>query len=280
MSEIQFEKAQKFRALHEGAEAFIMPNAWDAGSARLLAAEGFPAIATTSAGVAYSRGLPDYEDRISRDDMLEACRAMAEAVDLPVSGDLEAGYGDGPEAAAETIRRSIDCGLVGGSIEDHRGDPANPLYDRSLATERIQAAKEAAEASGIPYVLTARAECYLVGHPNPLAESIARCNLYREVGADCLYAPGVKDAESVATLVREIDGPLNVVMGMASAPFTARQLSNLGVRRISVGASLFRFAFAALRRAARDVAAEGTFTYAAEAIPDAEMMAFFGSSED
>ncbi len=275
----QREKARRFLALHGEPGAFVMPNAWDAGSALLLAAEGFPAVATTSAGVAFARGLPDYQDRIDRDEMLAVCRAIADAVDLPVSGDLEAGYGEAPEAVAETIRRSVAAGLVGGSIEDHSGDPDRPLYDRVLAVERIRAAKEAAAASGIPYVLTARAECYLVGHPDPLAESIARCNLYREAGADCLYAAGVSDPEEIATLAREIDGPLNVVMGLAGAALTVRQLADLGVKRISVGGSLARLALGALRRAAREIAKDGRFTYAAEAIPDAELTAFFSGRE-
>lgn len=252
-----------------------MPNAWDAGSARLLESLGFPALGTTSAGVAYCRGLPDYQDRISRDEMLTAYGAAAQAVNIPVSGDLEAGYGDTPEAVAETITLSIAQGMVGGSIEDHLYGPAGPLYDIEEAVARIEAARAAADSSGLNYTLTARAECYLVDHEDAFAESLRRCNRYREAGADCLYVPGVREPETIAALVREIDGPLNVVMGLVGAGLTVAQLSDLGVRRISVGGSLARRAFAALRDAALEIRQEGSFGYAKAAIPDAELSGFF-----
>ncbi len=238
---------------------------------------GFAALGTTSAGVAYSRGLPDYQDRIARDDMLAAYGAVAEAVDLPVSGDLEAGYGETPEAVAETITLSIAQGMVGGSIEDHRCGPGDPLYDVEEAVARIQAAREAADRSGLAYCLTARAECYLVDHEDAFAESLRRCNRYREAGADCLYVPGVREPETIGALVREIDGPLNVVMGLVGAGLTVAELSDLGVRRISVGGSLARRAFAALRDAALEIRQQGSFGYAKAAIPDAELSGFFAA---
>lgn len=273
-------KARRFRALHRRDGAFIIPNAWDAGSARILSLSGFEAMATTSAGVCFSKGLPDYEDRLSRADMLTRYGEIAAAVDLPVSGDLEAGYGDSPEAVAETIRLSVAAGMVGGSIEDHCADPAGPLYDIERATDRIRAAREAADGSGIDYTLTARAECYLVGHADPFAESVRRLNRYREAGADCLYAPGVKDAETIAALVDAVEGPINVVMGLAGAALTAGELSALGVKRISVGGSLARATYAVIRDAAREMAEFGTFSFAEKAISDRDLTAIFAGFED
>jgi len=276
---IQAEKAAAFRALHERDGIFVMPNPWDAGSARLLAAAGFEALATTSAGIAFAMGLPDYEWRIDRETMIERIRPIVDAVDLPVSADLESGYGVRPEDVAETIRQAVAAGAAGGGIEDFTGDKAAPLYEAALAAERIRAAREAADASGLPFALTARAECYLVGHGDPFAESVRRLNLYREAGADCLFAPGVKDAETIGALVRAVDGPVNVVMGLAGAALTVAELAELGVRRVSVGGSIARAALAAVRRAAREIAEDGTFAYARDAIPDSEASAFFCFSE-
>jgi 2-methylisocitrate lyase-like PEP mutase family enzyme len=272
-------KGRRFRDLHLRDRAFIMPNAWDAGSARMLSLSGFEAIGTTSAGVCFGKGLRDYEDRLPREAMLASYAEIAAAVDLPVSGDLEAGYGDTPEAVAETIRLSVSAGMVGGSIEDHRTDPATPLYDIELAADRIRAAREAADGSGIPYTLTARAECYLVDHPDPFAESVRRLNRYREAGADCLYAPGIKDAATIAALVEAVDGPVNVVMGLAGAALSADELSALGVKRISIGGSLARATFAVVRDAAREMAEAGTFKFAEKAIADSEMNAIFAEFE-
>jgi 2-methylisocitrate lyase-like PEP mutase family enzyme len=267
-------KAHAFFDLHRAPGAFVMPNAWDAGSARLLAAAGFPALGTTSAGIAFAMGLPDYEDCVPRAVMLEACAAIAAAVDLPVSGDLEAGYGAAPADVAETMGLAIEAGLAGGSLEDHLVGGENELYGIEAAAERVAAARAAIDAGGIPFVLTARAECYLVGHPDPFAESVRRLNRYREAGADCLYAPGQKTAEEIARLVREVDGPVNVVMGLAGAAFTVNELAALGVKRISIGGSLARASFAVVKAAAEEMAGPGTFTFAAGAIPDAEMSAF------
>jgi 2-methylisocitrate lyase-like PEP mutase family enzyme len=266
-------KTTRFRELHEHEGLFLMPNAWDAGTARILAAAGFAALGTTSAGVNHSNGRTDYDYSVSRADMLADCGRIAAAVDLPVSGDLENGYGDSPEEVAETITESIRCGLAGGSIEDHSADPAQPLYELELAVARIRAAREAADASGLPYTLTARAETYLVDHPDPFGEAVRRVNLYREAGADCLFVPGVKDAETIGTLVREVDGPVNVVMGLVGAPLSLDQLAELGVKRISIGGSLARAAFAVVRRAAEEMRDHGTFGYAAEQMSDDELNA-------
>lgn len=271
------EKGSHFRSLHEADELFIMANAWDVGSARILAAEGFPAIGTTSAGVAFCQGLPDYEYIIPRDEMLSIYGDIARSIDLPVSGDLEAGYGESPEAVADTIALSIAKGMVGGSIEDYTGDPGNPLYKIEQAVERIKAARAAADQSGVPYSLTARAECYLVGHDDPYAEAVRRCNLYREAGADCLFVPGIKDAQTIGRMVKDIDGPFSVVMGLSGSDLTVAQLADLGVKRVSVGGSIARAAFAAIRNAAHEVKRSGSFNYANSAIPDAELCKFFGS---
>ncbi len=272
-------KAQAFHDLHRQPGCFVMPNAWDAGSARLLVAAGFPALGTTSAGIAFSRGLPDYEDRIPRAAMLEACAAIAAAVGVPVSGDLEAGYGATPGQVAETMSLAIEAGLAGGSLEDHLVGGENELYDIEAAAERVAVARDAIDASGLPFVLTARAECYLTGHPEPFAESVRRLNRYREAGADCLYAPGQTTSEEIGRLVREVDGPVNVVMGLAGAALTVNELAALGVKRISVGGSLARASLAVVKAAAEEMAGPGTFTYAADAIPDAELCAFMAGDE-
>lgn len=271
------DKARRFRDLHRAPGTFVMPNAWDAGSARLLAAAGgggFPALATTSAGIAFAMGLPDYEDRVPRAVMLEACAAIAAAVDLPVSGDLEAGYGATPEEVAETMGLAMEAGLAGGSLEDHLAGGVHDLYDVEAAVERVAAARAAIDASDVPFVLTARAECYLTGHPEPFEDSVRRLNRYREAGADCLYAPGLKTAEEIGRQVRAVDGPVNVVVGLAGAALSVGELAALGVKRISVGGSVARASLAVVKRAAEEMAGPGTFGYAADAIPDGEMNAF------
>lgn len=275
MTITQAAKAETFRGLHEGPQAFILPNAWDAGSAKLLAAAGFPALASTSAGIAYALGRPDASSALSREENLAALAAIAAAVELPVSADLEAGYGRTPEAAAETIRLSAEAGAVGGSIEDVAYEPEPRLLDADFAAERIAAAAEAAEGMGFAYTLTARSEAFLVGHPDPLAESVRRLNLFREAGAHCLYAPGVRDLDSIAVLAREVEGPLNVVMGLAGARLSLARLEAVGVKRVSVGGCLMRTALGALRRAAEEMRDRGTFGFAAEAIADDELIAFF-----
>lgn len=268
---------KQFRQWHEESQAFLMPNAWDAGSACLLAASGFQCLATTSAGIAFSLGQPDYEGRVSRSQMMERIHQIASAVTLPVSADLEAGYGGAPEEVAETIRLAIQAGVVGGNIEDLSGNPHTPLFDLELAMDRIRAAREAADRSGIPFTLTARTDCYLVNVSSPFTETVRRANHFREMGADCLFIPGVKDVETIAALVREIDGPLNVVMGLTGSAFTVAQLNNLGVRRISIGGSLARSALGLVRRAAQEMREHGSFTFAEQQIPDAELCEFFAT---
>ncbi|MDX1514551.1 MAG: isocitrate lyase/phosphoenolpyruvate mutase family protein [Gammaproteobacteria bacterium] len=268
----------RFRRLHDADDVFLMPNAWDPGSARLLADFGFSALATTSAGIAFSLGRPDYAAAVSRDRMLDCVRAIAAAVDLPVNADLEAGYGREPDMVAETITLAASAGVVGGNIEDHGDEPETPLFDLELAAERIVAAREAADATGIPFTLTARSDTFLNDVDDPLNEAIRRCNRYREAGADCLFVPGPVDPESIATLVREIDGPLNVVMGLAETTLDVDTLRRLGVRRISIGGSLARAVYGFIRNAARELSQTGTFRYAEGQIPDAELCRFFAGN--
>ena len=272
--DFQIELGRRFRRLHETG-TFLMPNAWDAGSALLLETAGFDAIGTTSAGIAYSLGKADATGALTIDEAMAETGRIAGAVSVPVNADAENGYGESPEAVAECIRRCIDAGAVGAGIEDYTWDPARPLYDRSVAVERIRAAREAADASGVPFVLTARAECYLYRVPDAFAESVARSNLYREAGADCLYTPGVRERGEVAALVREIDGPMNFVVGRGMADYTLEELGELGIRRVSIGGSLLRAAFALARRAAAEMKDRGRFTWAAEQLGAADFDRLF-----
>lgn len=273
----QFNKAAKFKALHQQKTTFVMPNAWDAGSAKILAAAGFSAIATTSAGIAFALGRPDSEGAVNRVEMLNAIQQIAQAVDLPVSADLEAGFGIEPEVVAETIRQAIHVGVVGGNIEDFTGDGAKPLFDLALASERIQAARLAADATKLPFVLTARTDCYLVKHPNPFAAAVERANRYCEMGADCIFVPGIKDLATIEQLVREIPKPLTVVVGLMGAPFTVQQLADIGVRRITIGGSLARATYALIRKAGQEMMQQGSFSYAEAQIPDGELCEFFAN---
>ena len=273
----QFSKAARFQALYQTEHTFVMPNAWDAGSAKMLAAAGFAAIATTSAGIAFALGRPDSEAAVNRNEMLSAIQQIAQAVDLPVSADLEAGFGIEPEIVAETIRQAIHTGVVGGNIEDFTGDQAKPLFDLILASERIQAARLAAESTKLPFVLTARTDCYLVNHPKPFAEAVERANRYCEAGADCIFVPGIKNLATIAQLVREVPKPLTVVVGLMGAPFTVQQLADIGVRRITIGGSLARATYALIRKAAQEMMQQGRFSYAEAQIPDGELCEFFAS---
>ena len=261
--DFQIELGRRFRRLHEDG-TFLMPNAWDTGSALLLETAGFEALGTTSAGIAYSLGKADATGALAIDEALDETARIVGAVSVPVNVDAENGYGDDPEAVAECIRRCIHAGAVGAGIEDYTQDPAHPLYERTLAVERIRAAREAADASGVPFVLTARAECHLYRVPGAFAESVARSNLYREAGADCLYTPGVRDRAEVAALVREIDGPMNFVVGKGMADYTLGELGELGIRRVSIGGSLMRATFALAERAAAQMKREGRFDWAAD----------------
>ncbi|MDR6677204.1 isocitrate lyase/PEP mutase family protein [Pseudomonas oryzihabitans] len=272
----QREKFARFQHLHALDEAFVIPNPWDAGSARLLTSLGFEALATSSAGYAFAKGKRDSSATLSREELLANAAEIVAATHLPVSADLEAGFGSAPEICAETIRLACEAGLVGGSIEDASGDPARPLYDFSLAVERIQAAAEATR--GLPFLLTARAENYLCGRPD-LDDTIRRLQAFSTAGADVLYAPGLPDLESIRIVCDAVDKPVNVVMGLAGPTFSVAELSAAGVRRISVGGSLARAAFGALLRAAQEVRTQGTFDYAREAIPGATLAALLAAEE-
>ncbi|QDD90846.1 isocitrate lyase/PEP mutase family protein [Pseudomonas oryzihabitans] len=272
----QREKFARFQHLHALDEAFVIPNPWDAGSARLLTSLGFEALATSSAGYAFAKGKRDSSATLSREELLANAAEIVAATHLPVSADLEAGFGAAPETCAETVRLACDVGLVGGSIEDATGDPVSPLYDFSLAVERIQAAAEAAR--GRPFLLTARAENYLCGRPD-LDDTIRRLQAFSAVGADVLYAPGLPDLESIRMVCAAVDKPVNVVMGLAGPTFSVAELSAVGVRRISVGGSFARAAFGALLRAAQEVRTQGTFGYAREAIPGATLAALLAAEE-
>ena len=268
-------KAEKFLSMHTSGQTFIMANAWNAGSAVLLEEAGFKAIATTSAGIAFSHGLPDYQGDLPFDTAIEETRRIASAVNIPVSMDAEDGYGKTPEEVAECFRSIAASGVVGAGIEDHPGEKDRPLYDIEEAADRVRAAREAVNALGNAFTLTARAECFLVGHSNPFAESIKRVNRYREAGADCLFVPGIKDIAVIRKLVEEVNGPISVVMGLSGKPVTLAELQDAGVARISIGGSLARATFGLVRAAASEMLDHGSFGYASQQIPDAELCELF-----
>jgi 2-methylisocitrate lyase-like PEP mutase family enzyme len=268
----QAEKANLFRALHERDSAFIIPNPWDIGTARLLARLGFEALATTSAGYAFSVGQRD--NTIGRDEMIAHVAAIVSATDLPVSADLENGFGDDPDTVAETIRRAAAAGLVGASIEDATARPNDPIYDHALAVERVRAAAAVAHALPFPFTLTARAENFLVGRPD-LGDTIRRLQAYQEAGADVLYAPGLRTKEDIAAVVRSVDRPVNVIMGLQGAHLSLAELSELGVKRVSVGSALSRAALGAFLRAAEEMQAHGTFRFAEQAVSYRDISAMF-----
>jgi 2-methylisocitrate lyase-like PEP mutase family enzyme len=268
----QVEKGQAFRALHQRNGAFIIPNPWDIGSARMLAYLGFEALATTSGGYAFSMGQRDYT--VGREAVLAHISALAPVTDLPISADLENGFGDAPEAAAETIRLAAVAGAVGGSIEDATGRADDPIYEPALAAERVRAAAEMARGLEFPFTLTARAENYLHGRRD-LKETIGRLQAYQDAGADVLYAPGVTGKDEIATLVRSVDRPVNVLVGIPGAPLNMRDLSAIGVRRVSLGSGLARAAFGSLVSAAREMREQGTFAFAEEAPSSRDIGAMF-----
>jgi 2-methylisocitrate lyase-like PEP mutase family enzyme len=268
----QAQKAAAFRALHEREGAFITPNPWDICTARLLAHLGFEALATTSAGYAFSVGQRD--GSVSRDEMMEHVRVIVSATDLPVSADLENGFGDDPETVAETFRRAAATGLVGGSIEDYSGRPEDPIYEQELAVERVRAAVDVARSLSFPFTVTGRAENYLRGRPD-LADTIRRLQAYQEAGADVLYAPGLTRREDIVAVVRSVERPVNVVMGLQGVQLSLAELAEIGVKRISVGSALSRVALGAFLRAAREVREHGTFTFAADAVSMRDISAMF-----
>jgi 2-methylisocitrate lyase-like PEP mutase family enzyme len=273
---------KRFKAMHAESTGFVMPNVWDAGSAVILAQAGFRAIATTSAGIAFSFGKPDYhmEDAslsVSRADMFARARQIATAVAVPVNGDLEAGYGDQPADVARTIELAIDAGLAGGNIEDRI--PTKPaLYEEAFAVERIRAARAAIDTCGSSFVLTARTDVFLMGAKDAVRASIRRANLFREAGADCLYPPGVDDPETIQLLAREIAGPLNVVLGLKSPNANARALLDAGARRVSLGGSIARAALGFVRAAAAELFEKGSIGFAADQIPQSELNALFAKA--
>ncbi len=266
----QAEKADRFQALHARPGAFVIPNPWDAGTARILAGMGFEALTTTSAGLAFTLGRPDGAGVVTRDEALANAKAIVDATDLPVAADLENGYGHAPEAAAETIRLAAEAaGLVGGSIEDATGDPRRPIYEFNHAVERVAAAAAAARSLPFPFILVGRAENFVHDRPD-LDDTIRRLQAYESVGADALFAPGLTKAEDIRTVCASVRKPVNVVMGLKNARFSVADLAALGVRRISVGSALCRAALGSFIRAAREIRDRGTFTFAEQAIPYAE----------
>jgi 2-methylisocitrate lyase-like PEP mutase family enzyme len=270
----QAEKAQLFRSLHHRDHAFIIPNPWDIGTARILASLGFGALATTSMGLAFSLGKLD--NTLSRARVIEHVAEIAAATDLPVSADLENGFGDAPEATAETIKLAAAAGAVGGSIEDATERRDEPIYDLELAAERVEAAVEAAHSLPFTFTLTARAENYLHGRPN-LNDTIARLQAYQAAGADVLYAPGLTTREDIAAVVSSVDRPVNVVMGLRGVQLNLAELSELGVKRVSVGSTLARTALGAFLRAAREMRERGTFEFAKQAAGTQEISAMLES---
>jgi 2-methylisocitrate lyase-like PEP mutase family enzyme len=268
----QLQKAEAFRALHARAGAFIIPNPWDAGTARLLAAAGFEALATTSLGVANTLGIAN----ASLDAILQNCRAIAEATDLPVNADLENCGADEPKAASQAIRRAAEAGVVGGSIEDMTGDMRNPIYEFTLAVERVQATVEVARALPFPFTLTARAENFLYGRTD-LDDTIRRLQAFEAAGADVLYAPGLYDLATIKTVVSALKKPFNLVMGFADPTLTVPQISAAGVKRISVGGGMARVALAAFLKCAREMKEQQSFTWVREMAPMKDVRAAFAA---
>lgn len=271
MSVSQAEKARKFRALHEAPGAFVIANPWDAGSARILAGLGFEALASSSGAKAGVLGKRD--GRVTRDEALANARLIVNATDLPVAADLEKGFGDSPNDAAETIRQAAGVGLVGGSIEDATGTPDQPLFDIDTATARIKAAVDAARSLPVPFVLTARAEGFLRGKPD-LGDVIKRLQAYEAAGADVLFAPGLPDLAAVKKVCGALRKPFNFMVGIKGKSFSKAELEAAGVKRISLATSLYRVAMTGLIDAATEVKEKGTFTYLDRAIPTGDLNAF------
>jgi 2-methylisocitrate lyase-like PEP mutase family enzyme len=271
MAATQSDKAARFRTLHEGPGAFVIPNPWDAGSARVLAALGFQALATSSGAQAGVLGRRD--GKVNRDEALAHCKAIVEATDLPVSADLEKCFADDPKQAAETIRLAAGVGLIGGSIEDATGDPGRPLFDLGQATERVAAAVQVARGLGFPFTLTARTESFLRGNPD-LDDVIRRLQAFEKAGADVLMAPGLPDLAAVKAVCGALSKPVNFMAGIKGKSFSVAELQAAGVRRISLATSLYRTAMSALVDAAREVKDKGTLGYIDRGLPSAELAAF------
>ncbi len=273
-------KMLEFSRLHHGEQVLLVPNAWDAGSARLLEGLGFSALATTSAGLAISKGLRDGSGLLSRRDIMENALAIVESTSLPVSADLENGFGDSPEDCAKTIHDACRIGLCGGSIEDATGDANRPIYPFEQAIERISAAAEAKTSEH--FLLTARTENYLCGRPD-LDDTIRRLKAFEAAGADVVYAPGLPDMASVRAVCRELTVPVNVLVGLTDAAYSVEDLSSAGVSRISTGGSLARAAMGEMLRAAQELKSYGTYGFAEWAISDKDVMSrmsFNGNTPD
>jgi 2-methylisocitrate lyase-like PEP mutase family enzyme len=274
MSLSQRDKAARFRALHEGPRSFVIPNPWDAGSARVLVGLGFAALATSSGASAGMLGRRD--GKVTRAEALAHARAIVEATDLPVSADLEKGFGDAPSAAAETIGLAAEVGLVGASIEDATGDPARPLYGVGQAIERVAAAVQAARSLAFPFILTARAENFIRGNPN-LDDTIGRLQAFERVGADVLFAPGLPDLGAVRAACAAVSKPVNFMVGIKGRSFSVAELEACGVRRISLASSLYRMAMTGLLTAAREVKDRGTFDYLDDCLATPDLNALMGA---
>lgn len=270
----QAERARIFRALHEKPGIFLMPNPWDAGTAKLFASLGFEALATTSLGFANALGRVDGTLSVSRTELIANCREIAAATELPVTADLENGYADDPRAAAEIIRLAAESGVVGGSLEDSTTDPDEPIYDFNLAVERVAAAVEVARALPFPFTLTARAENHLHGRRD-LDDTIRRLQAFSAAGADVVYAPGLRDLDTIRKVVAAVSKPLNVVMSAADPDLTVQQLGDAGVKRISVGGALSRLGLAAVREAAIAMRDSGSFQWVRDTIPSKDLKAVF-----
>ena len=274
MATSQSEKAARFRALHQAPGAFVIPNPWDAGSARILAALGFQALATSSGASAGILGRRD--GKVTREEALSQARGIVAATDLPVSADLEKGFGDAPAVAAETIRLAADVGLVGGSIEDATGDKDKPLYDFGLAVERVAAAMRAARALSFPFTLTARTENYLRGNPS-LDDTIKRLQAFEKAGADVLMAPGLPDLDAVRAVCAAVSKPVNFMVGIKGKSFTVAELQAAGVKRISLATSLYRAAMAGFLDAAREVKQTGQFGFLDRCVTTQELNELMGA---
>jgi 2-methylisocitrate lyase-like PEP mutase family enzyme len=267
----QAEKGRRFREMHARPGILILPNPWDAGTAKLLASLGFEALATTSLGMANALGRVDGEGSVSRAELLENCRIIAEATDLPVNADLENGYADDPKEAASILRDAAEMGVVGGSIEDWSGER---IYDFNHAVERVAAGVEVARSLPVPFTFVARAENLIRGRPD-LDDTIRRLQAFEKAGADVLYAPGLRDLATMRTVVQSIGKPLNVVMSAADPSLTAAEMEAVGVKRLSVGGALSRLALAAFMKGAREMMERGGFTWVHEAMPTNDLKAVF-----
>ncbi len=263
----QQEKYEIFKSLHEKTAAFLIPNPWNAGTAKMLTSLGFQALATTSAGLAFAHGHCDGISALSRGETLVNCREIVEATHLPVSADLEEGFGASPDSCVETIRLAAGVGLVGGSIEDATGNPLSPIFEFEQAVDRVRAACETSR--DLPFLLTARAENFLHDKPD-LDDTIRRLQAFEEAGADVLYAPGLPNLDAIRTVCEAVNKPVNVVMGRGGATYTVKDLQDVGVKRISVGGSFARAALGGFMKAAKEVLEQGTFHYASEALSHKE----------